>query len=198
VREVSGPEVSQNFLYEDLFGLPANAPHFVRTYFLRHTYRYAREGDPRREYSLVRQRDLVSWEVTALFLREVIGMERTRIEAIRALADRIAAHIVENDRRFFQAFYRANRYRVLRNLLIKASNARLRKGQAPLIGFDEFLVVFEEGEESAQVDWALARDLVLIRAIEELHRQEWFGKEPAVLEALMTVEDDEVQESAVS
>jgi CRISPR-associated protein Cst1 len=125
-------------------------------------------------------------------------MERSRVEAIRTLGDRIAGHIVdENDRRFFQGLYRANQYRVLRNLLIKASNARLRKGQPPLIGFDEFLLVFEEGEESARVDWALARDLVLIRVIEELHRQEWFGKQPDVLEALGAEEEEEDRQEAV-
>jgi len=190
--EVWGPEVSRNFLYEDLFDLPGNASHFVRTYLLRHAYRSARDGDPRREYGLGRQRDLVSWEVTALFLREVMGMDKNRVEAIRTLGDRIAGYIaVENDRRFFQELYRGNQYRLLRNLLIKASNMRLRKGEPPLIGFDEFLLVFEEGEESARVDWALARDLVLIRVIEELHRQGWFGKQPEMLEALGAEESEE-------
>ncbi len=181
----SGPGVSRNFLYEDLFDLPENAARFIRTYFLRQAYRFAREGDPRREYRLARQLDLVSWEVTRLFLKEVIGMEKNRVEAVRVLGDRIADHIVsDNDRRLFQGLYRASSYRALRNLLIKASNARLRKEQAPLIGFDEFLLIFEEGEEAARVDWALARDLVLIRVIEELHRQGWFGKQPEVLEGL--------------
>lgn len=177
-----GPEVSRNFLYEDVFNLPDNAAHFVRTYFLRRAYKFAREGDPRRGYSLQRERDLVSWDMTALFLREAIGMDKRRVDAIRTLGDRIAGHIMaDNDRRLFQALYRAESYRVLRNLLIKTSGARLRRGQEPLIGFDEFLVVFEEGEESARVDWALARDLVLIRVIDELHRQDWFGKQPDVL-----------------
>src|SRR5690606_10047505 len=124
------PGVSRNFLYEDLFALPYNAAHFVRTYLLRRGYRFAREGDPRREYHLARELELVSWNLTELFLKEVIGMDKNRIEAIRTLGDRIADHIVrDNDRRLFQALYRANAYRILRNLLIKASNARLKKGQ---------------------------------------------------------------------
>lgn len=186
----SGPGRSRNFLYEDLFDLPANTARFVRTYFLRRSYRYARERDPRSDYSLSRDRDLVSWELTRLFLKEVIGMEKNRIDAIRELGNRIATHVAaENDRRFFQGLYRTRRYVDLRNLLIKASNARLKKGQPPLLGFDEFLVVFEEGDETARVDWTLARDLVLIRVIEELHRQEWFGKQPEVLEGLDTDDD---------
>jgi len=186
------PGVSRNFLYEDLFALPDNAARFVRRYFLRRSYRFAREGDPRREYHLARELQLVSWDLTALFLKEVIGMDKNRIEAIRTLGDRIARHIAgDNDRRLFQALYRANAYRILRNLLIKASNARLKKGEAPLIGFDEFLLIFEEGEELARVDWALARDLVLIRVIEQLYREGWFGREPEALEGL----EDELEET---
>jgi CRISPR-associated protein Cst1 len=185
-----GPGISHNYLYEDLFDLPGNAARFVRTYFLRQAYRFAREGDPRREYAMARQMDLVSWEVTHLFLKEVIGMEKNRIEAIRTLGDRIAEHIVsDNDRRLFQGLYRANQYRFLRNHLIKASNARLRKGEPPLIGFDEFLLVFEEGEELARVDWALARDLVLIRIIEDLYRKKWFRIQPEILEGLEVEEE---------
>src|SRR5262249_3818887 len=156
----SGPGVSRNYLYEDLFDLPDNAAAFVRMYFLRRAYRYARQEDPRRGYRLRRELDLVSWELTRVFLKEVIGMERSRIEAIRTPADRVAEHIAsDNDRRFFQGLYRVDRYVALRNLLIKASNARLKKGQPPLIGFEEFLRVFEEGDEVARVDWTLARDL---------------------------------------
>jgi CRISPR-associated protein Cst1 len=195
--EEGGPGHSRNFLYEDLFDLPANAARFVRTYFLRRSYRYARDQDPRRDYSLSRDRDLVSWELTRLFLKEVIGMEKKRIDAIRELGDRIATHIAsENDRRFFQALYRVRRYVDLRNLLIKASNARLKKTQPPLLGFDEFLAVFEEGEETARLDWTLARDLVLIRVIEELHKRGWFGKQPEVLEGLDT--DDETGAGAAA
>lgn len=186
------PGVSRNFLYEDLFELPHNAARFVRTYFLRRSYRSAREGDPRREYHLARELELVSWDLTELFLKEVIGMDKNRIEAIRTLGDRIARHIAgDNDRRLFQALYLAKAYPILRNLLIKASNARLKKGQEPLIGFDEFLLIFEEGEELARVDWALARDLVLIRVIEQLYREGWFGREPEALEGL----EDELEET---
>jgi CRISPR-associated protein Cst1 len=189
---VWGPGISRNYLYEDVFDLPNNAASFVRTYFLRRAYRAARQqDDPRRAYRLSKELELVSWELTRLFLKEVIGMEKIRIEAIRTLGDRLADYISsDNDRRFFQGFYRTNQYGVLRNLLIKSCNARLRKGQPPLIGLDEFLLVFEEGEETPRRDWRLARDLVLIRMIEELYKKEWFGKQPDVLEGLDTDEEE--------
>lgn len=184
---ISGPEISRNYLYEDLFALPGNAAHFVRTYFLRAAYRFAREGDPRREYRLSRELDLVSWELTRLFLKEVIGMDKKRIDAIRTLGDRIADQIKsDNDRRLFQRLYRVNRYGEFRNLLIKGSAARAKKGQAPIVGFEEFLVVFEEGDEMPRIDWTLARDLVLIRVIEQLHQQGWFRTTPELLEGLDT------------
>lgn len=179
------PEVNRNDLYDDLFDLPTNAAHFVRTYFLPQAYRFARENDPRRNYHITEQLDIVSWEITRLFLKEVIGMEKSRIEAIRSLGDRVAQYISsDNDRRLFKGLYQADQYVILRNLLIKASNVRLKKGQPPLLGLDEFLLVFEEGEELARTDWKLARDLVLIRVIEELHRQGWFGKQPDALQEL--------------
>jgi CRISPR-associated protein Cst1 len=191
------PELNRNYLYDDLFDLPTNAARFVRTYFLRQAHPFARENDPRRNYHLTEQLDLVSWEITRLFLKEVIGMEKTRIDAIRTLGDRIAQRIAsDNDRRLFQGLYQAQRYVILRNLLIKASNARLKKGQPPLLGLDEFLLVFEEGEELARTDWTLARDLVLIRVIEELHRQGWFGKQPDALQELET--EDEAASLAAS
>lgn len=193
-----GPGISHNYLYEDLFDLPERAAYFVRTYFLRRAYRAARQqDDPRRAYRLSKELELASWELTRLFLKEVIGMEKARIEAIRTLGDRLADYVAsDNDRRFFQGFYRTERYGALRTLLIKASNTRLKKGQPPLIGFEEFLLVFEEGEEIARMDWALARDLVLIRMIEELYKKEWFGKQPDVLEDLDA--DEEGKNGAAS
>lgn len=193
---VWGPSISHNYLYEDLFDLPERATYFVRTYFLRRAYRAGRQSDdPRRAHRLSQDLELVSWELTRLFLKEVIGMEKDRIEAIRTLGDRIAEHIaLDNDRRFFRRLYLVDRYVVLRNLLIQGSNARLKKGQPPLIGFEEFLRIFEEGEELARVDWTLARDLVLIRVIEELYRQGWFGTQSDVLEELET--EDEKGEAA--
>jgi CRISPR-associated protein Cst1 len=187
-----GPGISRNYLYEDLFDLPKKAPYFVRTYFLRRAYRVARQqDDPRRAYRLSQELEIVSWELTRLFLKEVIGMEKARIEAIRTLGDRLADYIAsDNDRRFFQRFYRTNQYGVLRNLLIQSCYARLRKGQPPLIGLDEFLLVFEDGEEVPRGDWRLARDLVLIRMIEELYKKGWFGKQPDVLEELDTDEEE--------
>ena len=130
------------------------------------------KDDPRSGYAFERELDLVSWYLTAMFLREVMEMEVERIGAIRNLGDGLSSYVSRtNDRRFFRDFYMVDRYGQLRGLLIKASNAEVRRGRPPLIGFDEFITIFEEGEELPSIDWRLARDLVLIRMIEQLHHE---------------------------
>jgi CRISPR-associated protein Cst1 len=165
------PAVRRNYLYEDVLRLPDEAARFLRLYFLRHVPRQKRalEGDPRNSYSTRAEVSLVSWELTALFLKEVMTMDKTRIEHIRTLGDRLADYVAgENDRKFFTAFYSVNRYPLLRNALIKANLQAVRKGEKALITFDQYIEIFEEGEEIARKDWSLARDLVLIRMIERL------------------------------
>lgn len=103
-------------------------------------------------------------------------MEVERIEQIRQLGDALADYIKEqNDKRFFRAFYVENRYGFLRNSLIKANTAHVKRGHAPFLTLDNYISVFEDGEELASKDWRLARDLVLIRMVEQLHKNGWLG-----------------------
>ncbi len=158
----------RNHLYEDLFGLPGNAHAFLRTYFLRVALRYARadQGDPRGGYSLQTEVSLVSWKITARFLKRIMNMEKERIEAIRKMGDQLAEYVNgENDRRFFRDFFWERRYGEFRTALIKANIAYVRRGKPPIITLDPYIEVFEEGDEVARADWQLARDLVLIRMI---------------------------------
>ncbi len=164
-----------NLLYEDLFSLPESSARFIRRYLLRAPERRPRlSGDPAVNYSIKGDADLVSWDLTALFLRKVVNMNPNRIEQIRRLGDTLAAYVSgENERRFFQSFLMARRYDDLRALLIRASVARIKGGQAPLVAFDPYIEVFEEGTDLPYTDWRLARDLVLIRMIEQLHHLGW-------------------------
>lgn len=176
-------ETARNHLYEDLFALPDRSGSFVRTYFLRKATRYARApGDPRSTYG--GWQDYISglWDLTGLFLQEVITMESDRIEAIRKLGDILADEIAtENDRRLWWAVYSAEAYRQARRTLIQASQRRLRRGLPPVVSLDGFLEVFEEGNELPRVDWRLAWDLVLIRVIEKLYEAKWFERNRDVL-----------------
>lgn len=168
----------RNWLYEDLFHLPENAHTFLRTYFLRSALHYAKteQGDPRGEYSLKQEADLVSWDITARFLRRILHMEKDRIEQIRQMGDRLANYVKsQNDRRFFRDFFTEQRYDYFRTLLLKANLAWVKQGNPPLFTLDPYIEIFEEGSDLARSDWRLARDLVLIRMIECLYAQSWLG-----------------------
>lgn len=183
-NESEAAQPRRNYLYEDLFDLPDNAALFVRRYFLRIPERRAPVDDPRRSYSVRDETGLVSWGITTLFLLEVMGMDKGRVAQIRDLGGRLAQYVSkENDRRFFTAFYSENNYSVFRNVLIRANVNQIRNGGQPLIGLDSYIEVFEEGDEVARTDWRLARDLVLIRMIDELYRLGWIGNNTDTLPA---------------
>lgn len=170
----------KNWLYEDLFNLAEdpyrNGRRFIRTYFLREARRYADPTDPRGSYSIRQETHLVSWKLTELFLRRILYMESEKIEQIRQLGDALAVYVKEqNDKRFFRAFYAENRYGFLRNSLIKANTTHVKRGNPPFLTLDNYIRVFEDGEELASNDWRLARDLVLIRMVEQLYHNGWLG-----------------------
>ena len=176
----------RNFLYEDLFGLPGNAHDFLRTYLLRAAVRYARaeQGDPRGSYSLANEANLVSWKITARFLGRVMNMEKYRIEQIRKLGDSLAEYVSgENDRRFFRDFFTEQNYDYFRTALIKANLAHVRRGNPPFITLDPYIEVFEIGDDVPYNQWRLARDLVLIRMVEQLFQRGWLGAHPDAIAA---------------
>ncbi|MBI1298730.1 type I-B CRISPR-associated protein Cas8b1/Cst1 [bacterium] len=184
---------ARNWIYEDLFELPENATRFIRTYFLRFAIRYAQgKTDPRQGYSLSQESDLVSWDITANFLRRILNMEPHRIEQIRKMGDGLAEYVsVQNDRRFFRDFFTLQNYDYLRTSLIKANLVHVRAGHSPILALDPFIEVFEDGNELARRDWRLARDLVLIRMVEQLHTKGWLGQNQETMEAALTDSDTE-------
>ncbi|MGQ9586593.1 MAG: type I-B CRISPR-associated protein Cas8b1/Cst1 [Anaerolineae bacterium] len=172
-----GREPRYNVLYEDLFQLPGNAAAFIRCYFLRVPRRTRLPGDPSANYSITGEAELISWPLTALFLRKVVNMNETRIQSIRELGDRLARYVnAENDRRFFYTFMTARRYEDIRIALIRSSVAEVRQGRPPLVAFDPYIEIFEEGSELPYTDWRLARDLVLIRMVESLYGLGWLQR----------------------
>jgi len=165
----------RNRLMEAIFDLPGEGSRFLRRFLLR------RGGLANAQGEAGSSIDLISWPITELFLRKVVDMDQERIRAIERLGDRIAQYIeAENDRRLFQGLLGTHGYRYLRLRLIKASLDSVKTKGEPLITLDEFITVFERGEEFPRVDWSLARDLVLIRTIEGL--KGWLRKESQVLE----------------
>jgi CRISPR-associated protein Cst1 len=187
-------QAMRNWLYEDLFDLDQadQAKRFVRTYFLHIALRRVRdEFDPRGEYSLKSESELLSWKITAIFLRRILNMEPSRVEQIRNFADQLAEYVnAQNDRRFFREFYTLQNYDHFRTVLIKANVAHVKRGNAPIITLDPYLEVFEEGDEVVRRDWRFARDLVLIRMVERLHTVGWLSKNPDALPELEPAESE--------
>lgn len=193
----------QNWLYEEVLRLydgslllPDKAKQFLRTYFLRQALRYARanQGDPRADYGLTNDIELDSWNITASFLRRVHNMEKERIEEIRKMGDKLADYVrSQNDKRFFLNFFQERNPNNVRTLLIRTNLAHVKRGNAPIITFDPYIEVFEEGYELAKPDWWLARDLVFIRMVEQLHEKGWLGENPDVVEE--TAQENETENS---
>lgn len=167
----------RNRLYEDLFVLPAGAATFVRRYFLA----------PQREALKNTQAagHTPMWNLTQLFLKEVVGMDDRRIDVLRSLGDALADEIIStNDRGLFRKLFQATRYYTSRRLLLQVSSRRLGRGQQPILNFDQFLTAFEVAEELPQADWRFAWDLVLIRLIDQLHARDWIRQHREAAEEL--------------
>jgi CRISPR-associated protein Cst1 len=165
----------RNWLYEDIFTLPGNAYAFLRTYFLRTALRHARQrlGDPSVDYSMKDETELISWDITARFLKGIMNMEKERIDAIRTMGDRLADYVVSQNDRYLFANFRTQNYHTFRTTLLRASRQEVSRGNPPLLTFDPYVEVFEVAEDYPSSSWRLARDLLLIRMTERLYELGW-------------------------
>jgi CRISPR-associated protein Cst1 len=119
-KEDTEPKLTRrNHFYEDIFGLPDTARRFIRTYFLRQPLGRIKK-DIRSTYSLQRDADLISWYLTDLFLKRMMIVDKSRVDNIRALGDRLAAHIRSRDNKFLNELYNARDYRSFRLALLRA------------------------------------------------------------------------------
>lgn len=177
------PEPRRNYLYEDLFELvnqPDKLKRFVRTYFLRIPRRSSFEDDPRRGYRLRNETDLIAWPLVELFLERVVHMDQDRIRQIVELGDRLALHTRANGgKRFFRSFFTEQRPQSFRALLIKANIEHIKAGHPHLFDLHSYIEVFEEGDDVMRADWRFARDLVLMRMIDQL--RDWLAANPEAL-----------------
>lgn len=182
----------RNELDEALFSLPDDATSFLRRYLmppftqaLRAAKAEARTG----KASKGTDKDAPApiplaglWGITELFLTEVIGMEKVRVEAIEALGQRLGKWIVaKNDKRLFRQLYEARGAGPLRHVLLKAmlekskEDARSGTEDRDLITTkDEYLRIFTEADEVTRADFTLARDLLKMRVIQYLHDARFF------------------------
>ncbi len=182
---------ARNDVYELLPALPDEAAGFIRRVFLR--FALNRTGQ-RQDF---RTEDIDIWPLVELFLTELMpAMTPERIETIRRLADELAHEIhANNDRRLYRQLMGLvsgiDAYSAFRALLIRAIRERLRRTNQLLLTFDDYLLLFEEGEGFPRADWRLVRDLVRIRVLEQLHQAGFFAEAPELLEEIPDEETEE-------
>jgi CRISPR-associated protein Cst1 len=185
----------RNYFYEDLFDLPHNASTFLRRYLLRRRRAGNPTGkakhDPRYGYSLLEEREVISWNLTELFMEMMMDISKERVVAIRSVADRLAEYIENHDQRVYGRLYRCRKSRDLRDLLLKVGNKVKAQNHEPVVFYDEFITAFfYEDKDDASIlreDWFLARDLLMIRIIEQLS-QDWVSENADLLEEVAEAE----------
>ncbi|HEU5374340.1 MAG TPA: hypothetical protein VFV38_02790 [Ktedonobacteraceae bacterium] len=160
----------RNFFYEDLFRLPEQASAFLRKHFWlipdlrqKDTHPFSQTGE--------QEKPFIPWTFIALFLQEVLFMEKERIEEIKKLGDSLAAYVKEfDDQRFLNEFYSLQRSDFFRNTLLRAAKRAASQHWQPLFRYDVFRSVFftPDGDE-LRFDWKLARDLLFLRMLEWLY-----------------------------
>jgi len=126
----------------------------------------ARTGEVRYENSRARM-----WALAELFLREVLRMRKTRVEAIKQFADKLADWISQkHDRNLYRALA-YERVWELRQRLLRAQRDGLP------FGLDEYATVWLH-EDDSRPDENLVRDLVCIRVVERLYELKYFDSHP--------------------
>jgi len=109
------------------------------------------------------------FSLLAVYLREVLSMDKTRIETVRKVADKIAIfirHSPKGERRL-RNLEESVKFRDFCNVLRRISKERLAdKPEEPLFTFDEFAEqLFPEGA----LTFGETRYLILFRLYEQLH-----------------------------
>ncbi len=171
-----------NRFYNDLFGLPGNAKYFVRTYFfgtMRALVKSSGGLDGQRQVFKIAQITPL-WQLTELFLQEVLTLRTERIEDIKELGTRLADIVMSNSPLYRRILQTRRNWSDIRRLLRAISRQETALNRAPVVTLDQFLSIFEMGEDTEYADWALAWDLVIIKLMEELYKRDFFNKHPEV------------------
>ncbi|KEF34469.1 hypothetical protein RDMS_06880 [Deinococcus sp. RL] len=201
----------RNELDEALFSLPAEAASFLRRYLLppfTQALRAPAQGKKSKSSKKPAQEapppiPLAGlWGITELFLMEVVGMEKDRVEALEALGERLGKWIVdENDKRLFRELYEARGAGPLRHVLLRATLEKSKhdaksgtEDRDLIVTKDEYLRIFTEDNETTRADFTLARDLLKMRVIQYLHDARFFEQnkdDPELQKTELTKEEGE-------
>lgn len=184
-KPLQGPGRTRNELYDDLLAIFESgernwqaAARFIRRHLLTDSSFYLKDPNSSSPPRLRREHlELIDWQLTDLFLRKVLGMNKERLESIRRFADRLAEFIDEhNDRRLFRNLVFTSGEGQYRALLTKVQRQYAHDRNALLFGFDEYLDLFLADDAGDYVSWSLVRDLISIRLVEQLFHKKFFDR----------------------
>lgn len=120
-------------------------------------------------------------------------IDRARVDAIKALADRLVGYLKENPH-FYRQLYMARGESNLRRLLLNAAHHAREKNRPSLLPYDDVINIFFIEEDGVlQSDWYLAIDLLLIAMIEQMSSewiQEYGGEIEEAIEKTSVKEDE--------
>lgn len=198
-----GAGKSRNELYNDLMAIFEDgfcnwmaATRFIRRHLLSSdpTSFYLESSRAHRGPRLsAEQLELIDWQLTALFLEKVLGMDKKRIELIKEFATRLADLISEhNDRRLFRELVFTDVEWQYRAILAKVQRQYAKDRGKLALGFDEYVDVFLNTEPGARQIWSLVRDLISIRLVERLFELKFFDNDEN-REALVTASESGVE-----
>jgi len=180
-----GRWISGNLFYDAVARLPESFPTLLRSHFFT-AARDRREGEDGTD----------AWPLLERVLVEVMDVDAQRIAVTRQLADELAASLeAAEDRGLFGRLFRANSYYDVRRLLLNASLQRVRRGERPVVSFDDFVRAFEDMEDLPRFEWRLTWDLVLVRLLDRLWDSGWLsGHEAALADSALEGSNDRVPE----
>jgi CRISPR-associated protein Cst1 len=189
-KKKSGPPApigagrSRNDLYNDLLAIFehgfcdwAAATRFIRRHLLSDPSKYYFDAKVPPRIS-AEQLELIDWQLTALFLQKVLGMNKERIDLIKEFATRLAELIHQHrDRRLFRELvFTAGEWQY-RAILSKVQMQYAKDRGKLALGFDEYVSVFLTTESDARPVWSLVRDLISIRLVERLFELKFFDSQ---------------------
>ncbi|WP_069802429.1 type I-B CRISPR-associated protein Cas8b1/Cst1 [Thermogemmatispora onikobensis] len=168
-----------NPFYRDLLRLPQQANKFLQQYFLPPGDAVFHEQVDSASPGSIQASELalapvVRWPLIALFLQEVLSMERDRIIAIQQLGDALARYVqIFDDQRFLRNFYQEQQGEAFRTILLRAARRVAARKEPPLIPLELFCSVFlSDDGENLRFDWKFARDLLFLRMLEWLYEHD--------------------------
>ena len=191
-----GPGRSQNYLYNDLLDIYKTgqcnwemAARFIRRHLLL---------SPRRIILIIHTKDsrdnfeIVDWELVTLFLMEMLGMNKDKIECVKAFADKLADVIRLHDQKQLYrglAILSLSEYEY-RRLLVRFQRRYATEFEGLLFSFDEFVDLFLSRGDNKDAPWTMVRDLIAIRVIERLYGDGWLSNNGLEVES---ADDPEVE-----